>query len=512
MLNLKLLYKTSRNAVIEIEDGGIFHTKKPYTICINGKEHSVTDRVITSIYGLKPDEEYVVSIEDKELTFHTDHETYTLNVRDFGAKGDGVSNDTCHIQAAIMACPPDGRVYIPEGTYFITSLFLKSHLKIELGKGAVLKASVDRSDRPIIPGRIQSYDENSEYYLGTWEGNPLTMFSAPIHGMYVEDVVIYGQGILDGDADYNNWWKNVKVKNIAWRPRLIFLSHCKDVVIEGIQVQNSPSWTIHPFFSENLKFYNLNILNPKDSHNTDGLNPESCNNVEITGVYFSVGDDCIAIKSGKYYMGVTFKTPSQHITIRQCHMRDGHGSVTIGSEMAGGVKDITVKDCLFTDTDRGLRVKTRRGRGEDAVLDNITFSHIKMNGVLTPIAVNCFYFCDPDGHTTYVQSKEPMAVDERTPKVKGLYFKDLECRDCHFAATYIYGLPEQKIEQVEMENIEFHFAKEAQSGMPVMMDDLEAVSKMGVFINNVDILKMRNVSVHGAEGEDYILNNITCQK
>ncbi len=512
MADIRMINRTSRNIVIEIRDGGVFHTLESYTLALNGIEYGTTDRVITGIYGLTPDTEYVLSVEGKamktSIKIRTTAESYSLNVRDFGAKGDGVSDDTCCIQAAIMACPKDGRVYVPEGTYRITSLFLKSNLKLEIGRGAVLKADTRREVRPIMPGRIQSYDETGEYNLGTWEGNPLDMFAGVIHGIDVENVVIYGQGTIDGNADKTNWWKDPKKRNMAWRPRLIFLSRCRNITIEGLLVQNSPSWTIHPYFSENLRFLNLNIINPKDSPNTDALNPESCKEVEILGIFFSVGDDCIAIKSGKIYMGAKFKTPSENITIRQCCMRDGHGSVTIGSEMAGGVRNVTVTDCLFIRTDRGLRIKTRRGRGQDAVIDNILFEHILMDGVMTPLAINCFYFCDPDGHTTYVQTREPVPVDDRTPSLRRLCFRNLECRNCHIAAVYVQGLPEQKIEEICLEDAHFSFASETQAGVPEMLDGADPVSSLGVFISNVDKLVLHNVSVEGQMGEAFILQNV----
>lgn len=511
-MEIKIICQTSRSAVIEIHDGGIFHTLAPYTIKINGTFYGTTDRIITGIYQLKPDSEYNLIVEgdgdQSSLSFRTEIESYTLNVKEFGAKGDGSSDDTCFIQAAIMACPLGGRVYLPEGTYRVTSLFLKSNLNIEIGKGAIVKAFTERERRPIMPGRIQSYDETQEYHLGTWEGNPLTMFAAVIHGLYVENVVIYGQGIIDGAADKSNWWNNPKIKNVAWRPRLIFLDHCKNILLEGVTLQNSPSWTIHPFYSEELRFINLNLLNPKDSPNTDALDPESCRKVEIMGIYFSVGDDCIAIKSGKIYMGAKYRTPSRDILIRQCCMKDGHGSVTLGSEMAGGVMNVTVKECLFIDTDRGLRIKTRRGRGKDAIIDNITFEQILMVGVKTPLVINCFYFCDPDGHTEYVQTKEPMPVDERTPSVRNLFFRNLECRNCHIAAAYIHGLPEQKIEKVVMENVRFTFCDNAATGMPAMMDNMDEVSRMGVYVNHVKEFILENVTIEGQKGEALLINNI----
>ena len=213
---------------------------------------------------------YTVEVREGEKTaaqavFTTDYEFVTLNVKDFGAKGDGVSNDTHYIQAAIMACPKDSRVLIPEGTYKITSLFLKDDVKIELEKGAVLEDYTDRTMFPVFPGATQSYDEEDEYIMGTWEGNPLPMFSAIITGMNVKNAVIYGAGVLDGKAgkEEGNWWNNPKVMNIAFRPRMIFLSHCENVIVQGITVQNSPSWNIHPFFSNHLRFLDLRVLNPR---------------------------------------------------------------------------------------------------------------------------------------------------------------------------------------------------------------------------------------------------------
>ena len=132
----------------------------------------------------------------------------------------------------------------------------------------------------------------------------------------------------------------------------------------------------------------MKVINPKLSPNTDGMDPESVDGLEVVGMMFSLGDDCIAMKSGKYYMGHKHKVPSQNVEIRQCYMRYGHGSVTLGSEIAAGVKNLVCRDCIFEDTDRGLRVKTRRGRGEDCVLENILFENIKMKGVLTPFVVN----------------------------------------------------------------------------------------------------------------------------
>lgn len=508
---IELLTKTARSATVKLADGGIYHTKEQYRLALNGENVKETDTVITSLFSLKPDTEYTLTAVTKKgedagsLTFRTDYEFVTLNVKDFGAKGDGEADDTKYIQAAILSCPKDSRVLIPAGTYRITSLFLKSHVRIELAKDAELLAITDRYAYPKFPALIESYDETDEYYLGTWEGNPLPMFAAIITGIGVEDVVLYGEGCVNGNASKENWWDNPKVMRGAFRPRMFFINHCEEIVLQGVKFCNSPSWTLHPFFSSKLGFYDLKIQNPSNSPNTDGLDPESCKDVEIAGIQFSLGDDCIAVKAGKIYMGRKHKTPSENIHIYQCLMQDGHGAVTIGSEMAGGVKNLTVEECLFIDTDRGLRIKTRRGRGEDAVLDKITFRKIDMDHVMTPFVVNCFYFCDPDGKTEYVQSRELMPVDYRTPYIKRLCFEDIDAKNCHVAAAYFDGLPEQKIEEITMKNIRVSYAENPKCDVPSMSNGVEPCSLKGIYANNVKKLSLENVEVTGAVGDPIIV-------
>ena len=188
-MELGLVAKTSRNVCIELKDTGIFYTDvNNYDIYINGVYTQSTNRVITSIYGLLPDTDYNIEVVESaqagdagtrneankgSLSVHTDFEYVTLNVRDFGAYGNGEHDDTLAIQTAIMACPENARVYVPAGTYKITTLFLKSNLVLDLAKDAVLSAFTERERFGILPGMIQSYDEKDEYNLGSWEGNPL---------------------------------------------------------------------------------------------------------------------------------------------------------------------------------------------------------------------------------------------------------------------------------------------------------------------------------------------------
>ncbi len=512
-MELVLVTKTSRSVVVELTDSGKYYTKNLYDIYVNDKKYMESNKVVTSIYDLKPDTDYKIEVkydgeEVNTINVRTDYEFVTLNVREFGAYGDGVHDDTNAIQCAIMSCPSHSRVLVPAGEYKISSIFLKSNLTLELAKDAVLSAYTEREKFPILPGVIESYDEKEEYNLGSWEGNPLDTFSAIVCGINVENVVITGQGTIEGNTSFENWWKDCKIRNIAWRPRLFFINHCSNVTMHGITVQNSPSWTIHPYFSEHLKFIDISIKNPANSHNTDGLDPESCTDVLVLGTYISVGDDCIAIKSGKIYMAERYQVPTSNMTVRQCCMRDGHGAVTVGSEIAGGVKDVHIKDCLFMNTDRGLRVKTRRGRGKLSVLDDISFEDIDMDNVMTPFVVNSFYFCDPDGKTEYVSTKKALPVDSRTPSIKKLTFKNIKATNCHVAGTYICGLPESKIERLTFENIDFSYADDAKSGVAAMMLGCEEGCKQGMVVSNIKELILKNVHVVGCEGEAIVADNV----
>lgn len=211
-MKFQIIFQTSRKVTIEFLDFGVYFTKKQYRFVLNGQEILTSNHVVQTISGLTPNTEYELTVQadgeqDETVLFKTEYEFVTLNVKRFGAKGDGKHDDTVAIQAAVSACPPYGRVYIPKGVYNISSIFLKSHITLDIGKDAVLSAYTDRDKFPILPGLIESYDETEEYNLGTWEGNPLDMFGSILTGIYVSDVVITGEGTLDGNASYDNWWK-----------------------------------------------------------------------------------------------------------------------------------------------------------------------------------------------------------------------------------------------------------------------------------------------------------------
>ncbi len=516
---MKLLFVSSRSVSLLLDAPGLYETNQTYRCTLSevpdGKKRwprmPMEDRTeslarkLLCYYGLFPDTEYRVTavFEDgsrEEAVFRTLDETCTMDVRRFGALGDGIHNDGPALQAAIACCPAGGRVWVPKGTYLTGSLFLKSGLHLDFEEGAVLKLLGDRSALPILPGMTPHWDEKGDTDLGTWEGNPLDSFAALVTGVEVRDVSITGKGILDGgDGD---WWQNPKIRRGAWRPRLFFLCRCQGVTVQGLTFRNSPAWNIHPYFSKDLTFLDIFVNAPATSPNTDGFDPESCENILLCGAHFSVGDDCIAIKAGKIYMATTRHTPTRKVRICHCLMEDGHGGVTVGSEMAGGVYDVEVSHCLMRNTDRGLRIKTRRGRGKEGVIDDIRFRDIRMEHVRTPLCCNAMYFCDPDGHSRYVQTREKLPVDDRTPRVGKLTFERVTAVGVEACAGYFLGIPEMPCDRVELTDCVFVYDPEGRPMVPVMAEGVEECRGQGLILKNVRKAVLRNTRFEGLEGDE----------
>ncbi len=512
-MKLTLIRAMTRSAVFELENGLCFRPASPFAVLLDGAVvYPACNTNVFSLYSLKPGKAYTVAVEaDGEtltLSFTTQAETFFVDASRYGLAADGVTDDTAKLQAALSTCPAGGTVYLPAGRYRTASLFLKSHTTLYLEKDAVILGDNDRTHYPILPGVLPSENEVDEYYLTGWEGNPLSSFASLINVTQAEDVVITGEGTLDADAPNGDWWENPKVKRIAWRPRTVSLTDSKNVVLHGVTVKNSYSWTIHPMFCENLDLLDFRIRNPYNGPNTDGIDPESCVNTRIIGADIHVGDDCIAMKASKVFLGMRLKKSCEHTVIRNCLLDKGHGGIVIGSEMSGGVKDMVVTQCLMDHTDRGLRVKTRRGRGNTAVIDGLVFRDVEMRGVKAPFVINMFYFCDPDGHSEYVQGREPQPVDEYTPKLGSLTMENIEATDAQFAGCYFDGLPEMPIEQVSMHNVHITFAEDAEAGEAAMADGRPLVKKLAIYAENVKKIDLHNVKIEGYEGERLQLANV----
>lgn len=506
---IKALLITSTSAAFEWQSGSPYYKGETYTVYLDGKEVLSADTNVFSLFDLTPAKSYKMTVSgcEGEILFSTESETFAVSVRDFGAVGDGITDDTTALRTAIACLPKGARLYVPDGVYLSAPIALKSHMTLDISEGATILGSPDRSKYPVIPGTVSNLN-GGELHVGTWEGNSIPMHQALIFGEFLEDVTIVGRGCIDGNGEAGGWWREEIRRAAIKRPKLLFLARCKGVRMHGITVKNSPSWNIHPYFSSDVDIIDVVVSAPKTSPNTDAIDPEACDRVNIIGCRLSVGDDCIAIKSGRMELAKRFKTPASRHTVRNCLMQYGHGALTLGSEIGGGVTDLTVTGCFFDRTDRGLRIKTRRGRGELSVIDGVCFENICMRGVLTPIVINSFYHCDADGHDEYVQTRNALPCDERTPYLGSFVFKDMECRDCEVAACYCEGLPERPIKSITLSNVSFSFKDEATCSLPAMCDGIEPTSRAGMIFKGVESLTVKGVSITGVIGEELITENI----
>ncbi|HBP24286.1 MAG TPA: polygalacturonase [Oribacterium sp.] len=503
-----------RSVTIELDNETICYASKPYRVLLNGEERIRSKLNVLTLEGLQPDTEYTLTVktdeEEETQFFHTEVESVLLDVRAFGAAGDGQQDDTVYLQAAISACPENGTVYVPAGTWRTRPLFMKSHMSLWLEEGAVLQGDPDRQHYPQLPGMTKTTDGKDEYNLSSWEGNPETSFASLITGIQVEHLDIVGKGHINGGGAQGDWWQEPKKKRIAWRPNTLFFNHCQHVRLQSITVENSPSWTVHPYYTDHIGVYNVTIFNPSDSPNTDGFDPESCDDILILGTTISVGDDCIAIKSGKYYMSEKHHKIADHFTIRNSFLERGHGSVTVGSEAAGGVQNVEVSQCIFDGTDRGLRIKTRRGRGPKALYDHIFFHHIEMKNVHMPFTFNMFYFCDPDGHSDYVQNQSFHPVDDRTPTIGTIRAENIVCTGVDACMLVAYGLPERYIEHIALKNITATFLPKTERSprQTIMMDNFPAMTGRSIYARNVKRLSLENIEITGSDDTEPVLQDV----
>ncbi|MCM3781676.1 glycoside hydrolase family 28 protein [Neobacillus mesonae] len=415
-----------------------------------------------------------------------------FNIDDYGASKNSSKLSTDAIAAAISAAEKEGggTVVIPGGTYVTGAVFLKSNIHLHLSPGAVLSFSDKPEDYPVVISR--------------WEGVKREVHASCIYGEQLENVTISGSGKLEGNGQ--QWWdkqRNRPEELVYPRPKLISFDSCRRVTIKDVQLTNSPSWTVNPILCNDVTIDNLSILNPADSPNTDGINPESCFNVRISNCHIDVGDDCIAIKAGTE--DTDERVPCENITITNCTMVHGHGGVVIGSEMSGDVRNVVISNCIFKHTDRGIRLKSRRGRG--GIVEDIRVSNIVMEDVICPFILKLYYFCGPRGKDKYVWDKNPYPVTIETPSFRRIHFSGITARKVHAAAGFIYGLAEQYISEITFDQVDISMAENATPAIPAMMAGVEEMNNRGFFLGNVRDIRFRNVTIENHEGPAFYVEN-----
>jgi polygalacturonase len=414
-----------------------------------------------------------------------------INITSFGAVADGRTLCTGAFAAAVDACAAagGGTIYVPAGKYLTGPIHFQSNITLDLDAGARLVFSQNIADFPVLFSR--------------WEGVECEVYSPLIYGTNLENVAVTGRGVINGQGEV--WWEKQRQNTLEYpRPRMIGFEKCRNVLIEGLTLINSPAWTINPIRCENVTVNKVTIKNPADVPTTDGIDPDSCRNVHIANCHVDVGDDCIALKSGTE--ACRTKIACENITITNCTMVHGHGGVVIGSEMSGDVRNVVISNCIFEGTDRGIRIKSRRGRG--GVVEDIRVNNIIMKNVITPFAMNQYYHCGPGGKGKAIWDKNPHRVDQTTPTFRRIYFSNITAREVTASAGFLYGLPELPIADVSFDNVAVQLAEDATLGMPDMLCQFEPVKQHGFFCCNVRDIYFKNVTVSSPTGPAFQIENV----
>ncbi|XP_057798593.1 probable polygalacturonase [Salvia miltiorrhiza] len=339
---------------------------------------------------------------------------HSAYLTDFGGKGDGKTLNTAAFKAAIanlskLASDGGALLVVPPGKWLTGSFNLASHFTLYIHQKAVILASQEESDFPLIDP-LPSYGQGREA-----QGK---RFSSLIVGTNLTDVVITGgNGTIDGQGAI--WWQKFKAKKLKnTRPYLIEILHSEQVQISDLTLTNSPSWHVHPTYCTNVTIERLTILAPIDVPNTDGINPDSCTDTRILDSYVVSGDDCIAVKSGWDQYGIKYGMPTQRLSIKRftCISPDS-AVIALGSEMSGGIRDVRADEIYALNSQSGVRIKTGIGRG--GYVKDIYVRNMNMNTMKYVFWMNGDYGSHPD------PGYDPKAL----PEITNINYRDMVAKN-----------------------------------------------------------------------------------
>ncbi len=380
------------------------------------------------------------------------------------------------ISSGLMkALEKEKEVVLRSGVYMSGPLAIPSGSSLVLEKDAVLKFIPVFSLYPPVYTR--------------WEGVRCWAMHPCIYINSANDVRITGEGTIDGSG--KPWWDVVcdrRKRGVMhpesdieklfaslnpgyadqpgggggreyqfMRPPLLQIRDSHNVTVSGVSLIDSPFWTIHPLFSENVTISGIHIKNPAEAPNTDGIDIESSSSVSVLDSIVDVGDDGIALKSGSGPDGIRDNIPTKNILVRGCTVRSAHGGAVIGSETAAEISDVLVENCYFDGTDRGIRIKSRRGRGGH--IHDVTFRRINMKNNLCPFVINMYYRCGTIDMDLF--SLSPVPVNEGTPRIYNVTIEDCHAEGSRASCGMVVGLPESPIGNLVIKNSSFGVSADA---------------------------------------------------
>lgn len=417
------------------------------------------------------------------------------NILEYGAKSDITFDNTAAIKKAIQECSKNGggMVLVPKGKYPTSAVHLENNVNFHLAKDAEILFSTNPKDYyPLVHT--------------SFEGTELMNYSPLVYAYQKNNIAITGEGTLNGQASSENWWPWCNAEQYGWkkgtpsqadplnrlrlvemgennipvservfgeghylRPNFVEFFDCKKTLIQGITITNAPFWVLHPIKSENVIVDGVTI----NSHgpNNDGCDPEYSKNVIIKNCTFNTGDDCIAIKSGRDGDGRRVAMKSENIVVQNCTMFDGHGGVTIGSEISGGVSNVFVENCKMDspNLDIAIRVKTNSKRG--GLIEKFYVRNIEIGQVKTAVLkVNMFYNVHGNQNGSYI------------PKIENIHLENIQVKNGGKYGILAKGYKESPIKNITFKNVQIETVKE-----PYSIENVDNLTFINSYINKKEM-------------------------
>jgi polygalacturonase len=377
-----------------------------------------------------------------------------VDIRDHGAQPGGDILNTLAIAAAIRSCSEQGggRVVIPPGVWLTGPIHFRSHIELHLEAGAELRFSQDPADYlPVV------YQQRA--------GIRCHNYSPFLYAHRHHDIALTGSGVLNGQGAAWWPWKQAQpgmsslfqanalgtpveeriygTLEAGVRPPFFQAFDCKTILIEGVTFRDSPSWTIHPVWCDDLTIRAVTVLNPEKAPNTDGIDPDGCCNVLVEDCLVDTGDDGICLKSGRDRDAWESDRPCKNVLIRHCRVLSAHGGFVIGSEMSAGVHNVLVHDCEFDGSDVGIRIKTRAGRRGSVThvqVERIAMRNIRREAIYVTLRYN--------GEQLEPAISTPVDV----PLISEILLREIRCESADVALA-LEGLPGHPIRSVTLEDL-----------------------------------------------------------